>query len=103
MGHGEHQAWGHMGQKRTVGHRDVWGHGVAEGHTGQVDEWGTGTVPMQVKVALQGTAPHETPIAIEELEGTCRTFYGYSSTSGAGTAQLAPAALALALLRFLLP
>lgn len=70
---------------------------------GQVDEQGTGTVPMQVKVALQGTAPLETPIATEELEGTCRTFYGYSSTSGASTRQLAPATLALVLLRSLFP
>ncbi|XP_064884810.1 dipeptidase 1 [Columba livia] len=57
----------------------------------------------EVKVALQGTAPLETPIATEELEGTCRTFYGYSSTSGASTGQLAPATLALVLLRSLFP
>ena len=59
--------------------------------------------PSQVKMSLQGTAARETPIAFEELEGTCRTSYGYGN--GAGTAQLLPAALALALalLRSLLP
>ncbi|XP_074769362.1 dipeptidase 1 [Athene noctua] len=54
----------------------------------------------EVKRRLQGTAPRETPIAFEELEGTCRTSHGYSD--GASTARLAPAALALALLRSLL-
>ncbi|NXG24982.1 DPEP1 Dipeptidase, partial [Grallaria varia] len=49
----------------------------------------------EVKRTLQGTGPHETPIAFEELEGTCRTRYGYPSTSG--TARLLPAALALPL------
>ncbi|XP_063190933.1 dipeptidase 1 [Chroicocephalus ridibundus] len=49
----------------------------------------------EVKANLQGTAPHETPIAFEELEGSCRTPYGY--TDGAGTARLPPAALGLAL------
>uniref|UniRef100_A0A8C4U140 Dipeptidase n=1 Tax=Falco tinnunculus TaxID=100819 RepID=A0A8C4U140_FALTI len=55
------------------------------------------------EMSLQGTAARETPIAFEELEGTCRTSYGYGN--GAGTAQLLPAALALALalLRSLLP
>ncbi|XP_016161290.1 PREDICTED: dipeptidase 1-like, partial [Ficedula albicollis] len=45
----------------------------------------------EVKRNLQDTAPHETPIAFEELEGSCRTSYGYSN--GAGTAQRPPAAL----------
>ncbi|XP_075289526.1 dipeptidase 1 [Opisthocomus hoazin] len=54
----------------------------------------------EVKTSLQGTAPHETPIAFEELEGTCRTDYGYAN--GAGTARLPSAALALVLLRSLL-
>ncbi|KAL9839731.1 LOW QUALITY PROTEIN: dipeptidase 1 [Geothlypis trichas] len=49
----------------------------------------------EVKRSLQGTAPHETPIAFEELEGSCRTSYGYSN--GAGTARPPPAALALPL------
>ncbi|XP_071423397.1 dipeptidase 1 isoform X2 [Pithys albifrons albifrons] len=49
----------------------------------------------EVKRSLQDTAPHETPIAFEELEGTCRTSYGYPN--GAGTARLLPAALALPL------
>ncbi|KAL2300089.1 hypothetical protein Nmel_012049 [Mimus melanotis] len=49
----------------------------------------------EVKESLQGTAPHETPIAFDELEGSCRTSYGY--TTGAGTAQRPLAALALAL------
>ncbi|XP_054245468.1 dipeptidase 1 [Indicator indicator] len=49
----------------------------------------------EVKRALQGTAAHETPIAFEELEGTCRTSYGY--TDGASTARLTPAALPLLL------
>ncbi|PKU31182.1 dipeptidase 1 [Limosa lapponica baueri] len=48
-----------------------------------------------VKMNLQGTAAHETPIAFEELDGSCRTSYGY--TNSAGTARLAPAALVLAL------
>lgn len=51
--------------------------------------------PRQVKRSLQGTAPHETPIAFEELEGSCRTSYGYSN--GAGTARPLPAALVLPL------
>ncbi|XP_061863473.1 dipeptidase 1 [Colius striatus] len=56
-----------------------------------------------VKTSLQGTAARETPIAFEELGDTCRTRYGYSDGSnGAGTARLAPAALALALLPSLL-
>ncbi|KAM6408993.1 dipeptidase 1 [Rhynochetos jubatus] len=56
----------------------------------------------EVKTSLQGTAAHETPIAFEELEGTCRTRYGYGN--GAGTARLPLAApvLALALLCSLL-
>ncbi|XP_075367230.1 dipeptidase 1 [Mycteria americana] len=56
----------------------------------------------EVKTTLQGTAARETPIAFEELEGTCRTRHGY--TNGAGTARLplAAPALALALLRSLL-
>ncbi|KAJ7399235.1 Dipeptidase 1 [Pitangus sulphuratus] len=49
----------------------------------------------EVKRALQGTPAHETPIAFEELDRTCRTSYGYSN--GAGTARLPPAALALPL------
>ncbi|XP_068059325.1 dipeptidase 1 isoform X1 [Anomalospiza imberbis] len=49
----------------------------------------------EVKRSLQGTAAHETPIAFEELEGPCRTSYGYPN--GAGTAWHPPAALALAL------
>ncbi|XP_017671620.1 PREDICTED: dipeptidase 1 [Lepidothrix coronata] len=49
----------------------------------------------EVKGTLQGTPAHETPIAFEELDGTCRTSYGYSS--GSGTARLLPAALALPL------
>ncbi|NXA81253.1 DPEP1 Dipeptidase, partial [Thryothorus ludovicianus] len=49
----------------------------------------------EVKRNLQGTAAHETPIAFEELEGSCRTSYGYPNT--AGTARRPPAALALAL------
>ncbi|XP_074406795.1 dipeptidase 1 isoform X2 [Zonotrichia albicollis] len=46
----------------------------------------------EVKRSLQSTAPLETPIALEELERSCRTNYGYSS--GAGTARAPPAALA---------
>ncbi|XP_056356610.1 dipeptidase 1 [Oenanthe melanoleuca] len=49
----------------------------------------------EVKRSLQDTPPHETPIAFEELEGSCRTSYGYSN--GAGAAQRPPAALALLL------
>ncbi|XP_068006856.1 dipeptidase 1 [Melanerpes formicivorus] len=49
----------------------------------------------EVKRDLQGTAALETPIALEELEGTCRTSYGY--TESAGTARLTPAALPLLL------
>ncbi|XP_057240186.1 dipeptidase 1 [Malurus melanocephalus] len=49
----------------------------------------------EVKRTLQGTAAHETPIAFEELEGSCRTSYGYPN--GAGSARPLPAALALAL------
>ncbi|XP_066050873.1 dipeptidase 1 [Chamaea fasciata] len=49
----------------------------------------------RVKRSLQGTAALETPIAFEELEGSCRTSYGY--TSSAGTARRPRAALALAL------
>lgn len=49
----------------------------------------------EVRQDLQGTAARETPIAFEELEGTCRTRYGYPSS--AGTARAPPAALALAL------
>ncbi|XP_027600374.1 dipeptidase 1 isoform X1 [Pipra filicauda] len=49
----------------------------------------------EVKGTLQGTPAHETPIASEELDGTCRTSYGYSN--GSGTARLLPAALALPL------
>ncbi|XP_074014077.1 dipeptidase 1 [Numenius arquata] len=49
----------------------------------------------EVKMTLQGTAAQETPIAFEELEGSCRTSYGY--TNGAGTTRLPPAALVLAL------
>ncbi|XP_040427706.1 dipeptidase 1 isoform X2 [Cygnus olor] len=51
----------------------------------------------EVKMSLQGTAPHEEPIAFKELAGECRTSYGYSDTSGAGPAPLLPAALVLAL------
>ncbi|XP_066860411.1 dipeptidase 1 isoform X1 [Anser cygnoides] len=51
----------------------------------------------EVKMSLQGTAPHEEPIAFKELAGACRTSYGYSDTSGAGPAPLLPAALLLAL------
>lgn len=54
--------------------------------------------PPQVKVSLQGTAPLEEPIALEELSGECRTSYGYTdTTTGAGPAPLLPAALVLAL------
>lgn len=56
--------------------------------------------PSQVKRSLQGMAAHETPIAFEALEGTCRTRYGY--TNGASTSRLPLAALALALLHSLL-
>lgn len=56
--------------------------------------------PRQVKRSLQGTAAYEIPIAFEELEGTCRTSYGYPK--GAGTARAPPAALALALVLALL-
>uniref|UniRef100_A0A8U7MKQ2 Dipeptidase n=1 Tax=Corvus moneduloides TaxID=1196302 RepID=A0A8U7MKQ2_CORMO len=49
----------------------------------------------EVKKSLQGTAALEMPIAFEELEGTCRTSYGYSK--GAGTARAPSAALALPL------
>ncbi|XP_032925880.1 dipeptidase 1-like [Catharus ustulatus] len=49
----------------------------------------------RVKTDLQNTAPYESPIALEELEGSCRTNYGYSTD--AGTAQRPSAALALAL------
>ncbi|KAM6118047.1 dipeptidase 1 [Pterocles gutturalis] len=57
----------------------------------------------EVKTSLQGTAPRETPIAFEELEGTCRTRYGYAR--GAGTVRVPTAALvpALVLLHALLP
>lgn len=89
-GTGTCRAWDGMGR-----HRDVQGDGAV---------WGTGTAPRcgsppcppsQVKTTLQGMAARETPIAFEELEGTCRTSYGYAK--GAGTARLPPAALALAL------
>lgn len=50
-----------------------------------------------MKASLQGTAPLEEPIALQELSGECRTSYGYSDTSGAGPAPLLPAALVLAL------
>lgn len=90
---------------------DVWGHKAAQGHAGQHREGaagrcgtrgppltaGTRPVPPQVKMSLQGTAPHEEPIAFKELAGACRTSYGYSDTSGAGPAPLLPAALLLAL------
>lgn len=56
---------------------------------------GAHLVPTQVKRSLQGTAAHDTPIAFEELQGPCRTRYGYPN--GAGTARRPPAALALAL------
>lgn len=56
--------------------------------------------PSQVKATLQSMAAHETPIAFEELEGTCRTRYGY--TNSAGTARLPPAALVLVLVLALL-
>ncbi|KAF4789221.1 Dipeptidase 1 [Turdus rufiventris] len=48
----------------------------------------------EVKKTLQNTAPYESPIPFEELEGSCRTSYGYN---GAVTARCPPAALALAL------
>lgn len=49
-------------------------------------------------MSLQGTAPLEEPIALEELSGECRTSYGYTdTTTGAGPAPLLPAALVLAL------
>lgn len=51
--------------------------------------------PRQVKASLQGTAADETPIAFEEVQGPCRTSYGY--TKNAGTARRPPPALALAL------
>ncbi|KAM7040441.1 dipeptidase 1 [Acridotheres tristis] len=54
----------------------------------------------EVKKELQGTAPAETPIAFEELEGSCRTSYGY--TNGAGTAQRLPPGLVLVLALVLL-
>uniref|UniRef100_A0A8C3UXD8 Dipeptidase n=1 Tax=Catharus ustulatus TaxID=91951 RepID=A0A8C3UXD8_CATUS len=47
------------------------------------------------RVTQANTAPYESPIALEELEGSCRTNYGYSTD--AGTAQRPSAALALAL------
>ncbi|XP_009082242.1 PREDICTED: dipeptidase 1 [Acanthisitta chloris] len=53
----------------------------------------------EVKKTLQGTAAHETPIDFKELEGPCRTSYGYPN--GTGTARLPPAALVLALALFL--
>uniref|UniRef100_A0A672U9S9 Dipeptidase n=1 Tax=Strigops habroptila TaxID=2489341 RepID=A0A672U9S9_STRHB len=52
------------------------------------------------KKVEEDTAAQETPIAFEELEGTCRTSYGY--TNSAGTAQLPPAALVLVLVLALL-
>lgn len=85
---------------------------MAQGHAGQHREGATGRcgtrgpqltagshlVPPQVKVSLQGTAPLEEPIALEELSGECRTSYGYTdTTTGAGPAPLLPAALVLAL------
>lgn len=51
--------------------------------------------PWQVKMDLEAMLAQETPIAFEELEGTCRTRYGYPN--GASMAQLTPAALALVL------
>lgn len=53
-----------------------------------------------MKESLQDTAAQEIPIAFEELEGTCRTSYGYNKS--AGTARHPPAALALALVLALL-
>lgn len=85
----------------TGRHRDTWceWHRKAQGGRGSV--WmGTAILsqptlsPRQVKKSLQNTAPYESPIAFEELEGSCRTSYGYN---GAVTARRPPAALALAL------
>lgn len=102
----------------TSGHvalRNLWALGVAQGHAwGAVgwqglcgdghcpSRWEPTLSPRQVKRSLQGTAAHETPIAFTELEGTCRTSYGYPQN--AGTARAPPAALApaLALLALLL-
>uniref|UniRef100_A0A8V0XVJ1 Dipeptidase n=1 Tax=Gallus gallus TaxID=9031 RepID=A0A8V0XVJ1_CHICK len=52
-----------------------------------------------VKASLQGTLPLEEPIALEQLEGQCRTSYGYttSTTTDASPALPLPAALVLAL------
>ncbi|XP_021264494.1 dipeptidase 1 isoform X2 [Numida meleagris] len=52
-----------------------------------------------VKESLRGTLPLEEPIALEELEGECRTTYGYSPppTTDAGPALPLSAALVLVL------
>ncbi|KAM8983751.1 dipeptidase 1 [Ara ararauna] len=56
----------------------------------------------EVKATLQSMAAHETPIAFEELEGTCRTRYGYTSSAGTARLPLAALVLVLALLHTLL-
>lgn len=59
-----------------------------------------------MKESLQGTLPLEEPIALEELEGECRTSYGYATTTtDASPALPLPAALVLLLplLNTLLP
>lgn len=100
-------AQGHVGQgvNGGTGMCRAWDGTGEHGdvHSGRGVVWGTGSAPRygsppctppQVKMTLQGMPAHETPIAFEELEGTCRTPYGYN---GAGTAQLPLAALTLAL------
>ncbi|XP_061333323.1 dipeptidase 1 [Pezoporus flaviventris] len=56
----------------------------------------------EVKTNLQSMAAHETPIAFEELEGTCRTRYGYANSAGTALLPLAALVLALALLHSML-
>ncbi|XP_067158958.1 dipeptidase 1 [Apteryx mantelli] len=53
----------------------------------------------ETKAALRGSAAHEEPIAFEELQGACRTSYGYAN--GAGPARRLPLPLALLLLLLL--
>lgn len=120
---GTQGAQGHLGQETRVEHQGMWHSGIygTRGGTGthgapcvgmawwhRKAQGGRGSVwmgtailsqptlsPRQVKTDLQNTAPYESPIALEELEGSCRTNYGYSTD--AGTAQRPSAALALAL------
>lgn len=51
-----------------------------------------------MKESLQGTLPLEEPIALEELEGECRTSYGYATTTTTDASPALPLPAALVLL-----